>query len=332
MIRIFSAVSLLLSRSELSYRLLRKVCNIKVVFLCYPEEKRFTNNFLYSWLHKYAKSPFVIGYFRQNGNLGLTFAINLENGLKELMTMGKGGKLAEIYQRMEDVCVFAGADKVALAGSIPSVCSRFKIDIPKVDTTVTPWAVSLAVLATKKMLTISECELIMIGVSGFVGVRVRKHLFDLFPDYYGVTLENKETFSRELARNTKPIIILNISEKGAIQSYLSEMILCSQQRKIIILDEVYPGIINPLDLQMMDEVGISYVRIIGVLADQVVPPFPGEYNRGGFVFPMTDRNSREISDYLVCDGYHWAEAPVIPCCAASDSDNLRVVIRLMTEN
>lgn len=310
-----------------------KVFKIRTVFMIYPENLDFACHYVYRpFVRIFRWRANLLGAYKQNGELGLIFGTQfgsfdnnkaIVKGIKE----GRLGKLIEIFEYKRRL---VGAKRIALAGTMPSICRKYGVNVPVLDTEATPLAVATALVAAIKLLDLDKDDtaVVLLGGNGFVARNLVSHLIDLELEIISIDLENRSDFFQNVIdAYSSNVIILNCTWKGELGKYFEDIRRCREMKPLVaILDEVYPGLDRFL-VQLLSHHSIPYIRVKGVAADWVYPAFPFEYGRGGFVFPASG-GGENIEDLLLQNGYDDGLVAVLPCCAAHlpISGKLRIVI------
>jgi len=257
--------------------------------LVYPANEEYTTAFSYRYRARWHEwKPGPIGFFWQNGKVGVSFAISASDG--KFSSPANKEKLENLVARMEEIRVLLGAKHKTFAGILPGVLfmRRLVRDTPEADITVK--TVVQVINKVKLLENLSEdTPVIVLGGRGFIG---RKVVASLPEDtVYSVDIASGSKQSCwPFHLQDKPVLLVNISLNFALSQYVHLM-----WPKMVVINEVYPEPSNELARDIRS-VGCHCYHIVGVKA-KALPPFPGGYEGG------------------------------VPCCAAWQSEGLEALFK-----
>ena len=270
--------------------LANKKCGlIKSVFLVYPATEEYGLAYAYRWrLAKNKWQPWLVGFFCQNGKIGIKFAISASNG--QFGDPINKENLYHLVQRMEKLKVLFHAEYKTFAGILPGVLfmNRLVKETPEADVTVE--AVKQVIGKVKSLERLSEdTPVIVLGGRGFIGRRVV------------AALPQGIAYSMDIVGNNgpnvwpshlqgKPVLLVNISLNSALSQYIHLL-----WPEVVVVNEVYPEPCQEL-AQQLKAVGCHCYHVVGVKA-KALPSFPGGYQGG------------------------------IPCCAAWQSNEMEALFK-----
>jgi len=249
---------------------------VKTVFLLYPASPRYTQAYSFDWFaRKIFFTPVLLGVFRQNGKIGLTFGISATE--RDFLNSNNNHGLRRIHNRMESLCQTIGAQQKTFAGILPGVfVSRgiLPANPPENRATVVAVLHALDKLRITTGLDIAT-PLVVLGAFGFVGKELLKVLeAEATAPVYPVDLHNRESFAVMMEElRGKPAIVLNLSKKGALRKYVRHL-----WSGVVVLNEVYPEP-GKEELRLMHETGVLCWHLVGIKGT-AWPPFPGAYHGG----------------------------------------------------
>ena len=262
---------------------------IESVFLVYPATDGYGLAYAYRWrLVKNRWKPWLVGFFCQNGKIGIKFAISASNG--QFSDPDNKGNLCHLVQRMEKLRKLFHAEYKTFAGILPGVLfmKRLVKETPEADVTVE--AVKQVIGKVKSLEGLSEdTPVIVLGGKGFIGRRVV------------ASLPEGTVYSVDIAGNNgqnvwpshlqgKPLLLVNISLNSVLGQYIHLL-----WPEVVVVNEVYPEPNEEL-AQQLKAVGCHCYHVVGVKA-RALPSFPGGYQGG------------------------------IPCCAAWQSEKMEALFK-----
>lgn len=120
------------------------IVKIQSVFLVYPASEKYALAYVYpSRLIKAHWEPWPAGILRQNGKLGIMFAISATND--EFLDDKNSDNLRYLARRMERLRQLFGATRKSFAGILPGVLSRKGIIAEAPEAELTASAVAQAI-------------------------------------------------------------------------------------------------------------------------------------------------------------------------------------------
>lgn len=267
----------------------KRIGVIESIFLVYPATDDYTFAYSYTYRSRWHEwRPGPIGFFRQNGKIGIKFAISAHNG--QFSDPANKDKLRQLVERMERLRKLFCAKHKTFAGILPGVLfmKRLVRETPEADVTVE--AVKQVIGKVKSLEGLDEdTPVIVLGGKGFIGRRVV------------AALPQGTVYSVDIAGNNgqncwpshlqgKPALLVNISLNSALSQYIRLM-----WPELVMVNEVYPEPSDELAEQLKN-IGCHCYHIVGVKA-RALPSFPGGYQGG------------------------------IPCCAAWQSEKMEALFK-----
>jgi hypothetical protein len=272
----------------------RIIERFEIVFDCYAINKDYANAYTYRFTRKKIKfKPWLVGFIIQNGRIGLKFVTSCRE-----QDMNNKEGLTILADRMERIRVMVGAKEKTFAGILPGVLVLNRVLKQKYEQVVTITAVVKALfLLIKQRGLPKSVPIIILGAKGFVGRLVVEALQKLKMNVFCVDV-GKEKNSANLVDWPSNLygektILINIARSGTLALYLNYM-----WKGMIVLNETYGDWTS--EINILEKKGIPFFHIPGVKALSF-PCFPFLYK--GF----------------------------IPLCAAWDSPNMRVGIKLFNK-
>ncbi|MDP3882652.1 MAG: hypothetical protein Q8Q48_01190 [Candidatus Staskawiczbacteria bacterium] len=247
----------------------KKLGVIESIFLVYPATDDYSSAYSYAYRSRWhAWKPGPIGFFWQNGKIGLKFAISAHNG-----QLGDKEKLCHLVERMEVLRKLLGARRKTFAGILPGVLfmKRLVRETPEADVTVE--AVKQVIGKVKSLEGLSEdTPVIVLGGKGFIGRRVVASLPEDAVHSVDIAGNNGQNVWPSHLQG-KPVLLVNISLNSALGQYINLM-----WPKMVIINEVYPEPSDEL-AEQLKRVGCHCYHVVGVRA-RALPSFPGGYQGG----------------------------------------------------
>lgn len=259
------------------------------IFLAYPATDDYSDAYTYRWRARTMEwNPRPIGFFWQNGKIGIKFAISANNG--QFSDPANKDKLCHLVQRMEKLRKLFHAKHKTFAGILPGVLfmRRLVRETPEADVTVE--AVKQVIGKVKLLEGLgNDTPVIVLGGRGFIG---RKVVASLPKDIvYGVDIaggNGHDCWPSHL--QGKPVLLVNISLNSALGQYVHMM-----WPELVVINEVYPEPSDEL-AEQLKSIGCHCYHVVGVKAG-ALPSFPGGYQGG------------------------------IPCCAAWQSEDMEALFK-----
>lgn len=246
---------------------------IKSIFMLYPANEKYTRAYVYAWYARSMKwKPRLVGVLKQNKKWGMIFGISATE--EDYVNPENINNLKIVEMNLERIRKILGADQKTFAGILPGVLSSKGVirNSPEREVTVKAVLQALARIRSDENLP-QNTPVIILGGEGFIGSALRKagngnfHTFDL-----GLGKESHFFDFFEKLRG-KPTILLNITKKGALSSYISYL-----WPEIIVVNEVYPEP-SGKELSEIKALGSKCYHIIGVKG-KAWPGFPRGYAGG----------------------------------------------------
>jgi hypothetical protein len=262
---------------------------IKSVFLVYPANDGYGLAYAYRWrLAKNEWKPWLVGFFWQNGKIGVKFAISSSNG--QFSDSANRGNLCHLVQRMEKLRKLFCAKHKTFAGILPGVLFMKRLVRETPEANVTVEAVKQVIGKVKSLEGLSEdTPVIVLGGKGFIGRRVVASLPEGTVHSVDVAGNNGQSVWPSHLQG-KPVLLVNISLNSALGQYIHLL-----WPEVVVVNEVYPEPCEEL-AQQLKAVGCHCYHIVGVKA-RALPSFPGGYQGG------------------------------IPCCAAWQSEKMEALFK-----
>ncbi len=242
------------------------VFEIRTVFLMYPEQRKYALSFVYpSRLPKVKWSPFLAGFFVQNGKLGLMFAISATPA--DFRDPANEDGLRMMVQRMEKIRQLVGAPRRTFAGVLPGIlyAKRLVKTAPEVEVTIEGVLRAIDIVKQREGIY-ATVPIIVLGGRGFIGRRLVKKLQEKGNQV--IVVDKDDPWPDDLYGEV--VIVVNTTLKGALLRYRSKM-----WSEMIIINEVYP----PPKADDFSDIGCAIYHIKGAKA-WALPPFPHAYQGG----------------------------------------------------
>ena len=209
----------------------------------------------------------------------------------ELLEKNNKEKIKEIARRMEKIRQLVHADEKTFAGILPGILSKRKITDKSPEADLTALIVVEAVKLVKKKNGVGkEIPIVVLGGRGFIGKMVVDKL---------KSVQKSDIYAVDIAgRNKWPKreirkIIINVARHNTIGFYLDAL-----REGDIIINEAYPAPSSEI-ISAIKSFNCDCFHIVGVEAT-AFPRFTQAYQGG------------------------------IPCCAAWNSDEKKVIIKKLT--
>ncbi len=261
---------------------------IESVFLVYPANEEYMSAYAYRYRAKrHEWKPGPIGFFWQNGKIGVKFAISAHNG--QFRDPSNKENLRRVVDRMEKLRTLFHAKRKTFAGILPGILLAMRIIRETHEVEVT---VKVVVKATEQVKSLedmaTDAPIIVLGGRGFIGRRVVAAL----PKSNGYCVD----VASGKPKNDWPVhlkgeraILVNISLNSALDEYLHLL-----WPEVVVINEVYPEP-SQETVDKLKSIGCSCYHICGVEGG-ALPSFPHGYEGG------------------------------IPCCAAWPSDGIEALL------
>jgi hypothetical protein len=266
----------------------RKLSVIGSVFLAYPANADYSDAYTYRRRAKTMEwNPKPIGFFWQNGKLGIKFAISTSNG--QFSDPANKDNLCRLVERMEKLRKLFCAEHKTFAGILPGVLfmKRMVRETPEAD--VTAEAVKQVIEKVKLLEKLGDdTPIIVLGGRGFIGRRVMASLPKDVAHSVDIVENDQNSWPSHL--RGKPVLLVNISSKSVLSQYIPLL-----WPEVVIVNEVYPEPTLKLARQLK-ALGCRCYHVVGVKAG-ALPSFPGGYQGG------------------------------IPCCAAWQSKDMEALFK-----
>jgi len=260
-----------------------------VVFLLYPANQKYTSAYVYSWYARQMKwKPRLVGVLYQENRIGFIFGISATE--KDFYDKKNTEKLRKLERDMEKIKRLLRAKQKSFAGVLPGVLASRGIlsEIPERKVTVK--AIKRAVeRAREKENLPEESPVVILGGKGFIGSLAKKEIENSYAFDLG---EEKDLLSFLQKMKGKPVIILNVTKKEVLTSYIPYF-----WQEITVVNEVYPEPTQK-EVSEMRKRGVACYHMVGTRG-KAIPSFPRAY-RGG-----------------------------IPCCASFWHEGYEVILKKM---
>lgn len=267
----------------------KRIGAIESVFLVYPATEEYISAYSYAYRSRWHEwKPGPIGFFCQNGKIGVKFAISASNS--QFCDMANKSKLCCLVERMERIRKLFCAKHKTFAGILPGVLfmKRLVKETPEADVTVE--AVKQVIGKVKSLEGLSEnTPVIVLGGKGFIGRRVVASLPQGIVHSVDIAGNNGQNCWPSHLRG-KPVLLVNISLNSALGQYIHLL-----WPEVVAVNEVYPEPNEEL-AQQLKVIGCHCYHVVGVKA-KALPSFPGGYQGG------------------------------IPCCAAWQSEKMEALFK-----
>ena len=232
----------------------------------------------------------LTGLLKQNGKIILMFTVFVLES--DLLEKKNKKRLEEIVRHIEKIRQLVHADNKAFAGILPGLLLKRKMIDKSPEADLTALIVVEAVKLVKKRIGVDEeIPIVVLGGRGFIGKAVVDKLKSVQKsDIYVVDIIGRNNKWPE--GKTRKIVI-NLARHNTIQLYYDAL-----RRGDVILNEAYPAPSFEI-ISAIKSFNCDCFHIVGVEAT-AFPRFTQAYQGG------------------------------IPCCAAWNSDEKKVIIKKLT--
>lgn len=264
---------------------------LSTVFVMYPATPEYADAYIpKNKLHIMRWKPYIVGFFIQNGRLGLKCVISSEErDFRDTSNLENLRSLVDTTNSLKDILY---ASQTSFSGVLPGILNEHRIIKGSPEAKVTVATVVKSEETLRNKLNISEqIPTVVLGGAGFIGRRVVRELKkrDRVTLVIDPKVTNEEKNWQEVLKN-QDSIILNLAPTETLKSYLDHITTDS-----ILLNESYPEPCNQTQKTLKD-LGIAAYHISGVKA-RSFPTFPMAYKGG------------------------------IPCCAARLTEGIKPLIK-----
>ncbi|MDD3608081.1 MAG: hypothetical protein PHQ20_04840, partial [Candidatus Moranbacteria bacterium] len=188
------------------------------VFLAYPANDEYSDAYTYHWRARTMEwNPRPIGFFWQNGRVGVKFAISASNG--QFIDPENKKKLRGLVERMEKIRKLFCAKHKTFAGILPGVLfmKRLVRETPEADVTVE--AVKQVIGKVESLEGLGEdTPVIVLGGKGFIGRKVVASLPETVIHSVDIAGCNGQNCWPAHLRG-KHVLLVNISLNSALVQY-----------------------------------------------------------------------------------------------------------------
>jgi len=274
----FARLLNLLLHNRPAFRLLGRMNRrwgfLSTVFVMYPATEEYAKAYVPLSKREIMRwSPWLVGFYRQGGKVGLAFVISSTE--EQFRDAGNIAKLQKMVDQARQVCDLVGASQLSFAGILPGVLNTHRIVKGSVEAQVTVEAIVRAEEALRACLSLGDdTPVLLLGANGFIGRRVARKMVHrkLYPvDPTLQTLHNDGQWRSDL--NRRSAIVLNLATPEALR-----MVAMDLWPEAVVLNEVYPEP-DETTRSALRAAGCSVYHITGLRALSI-PPFPKVY-RGG---------------------------------------------------
>jgi hypothetical protein len=247
---------------------------IKSIFMLYPANEKYTKAYVYLWYARSMKwKPRLVGLLKQNEKWGFIFGISATE--EDFANPENISNLKKVEARLERIKILLGADQKTFAGILPGIFFSKGIVANPIERDVTVKAViqALGKIRANEGLPL-DVTVIVLGGEGFIGSTLRKVGNSIYGNFYSLDMGEEEHFLALTEKlRGKPIILLNVTKKGALSFYTPYL-----WPEVVVVNEVYP---EPNDKELADikARGATCYHIIGTKG-KAWPGFPRGYAGG----------------------------------------------------
>jgi len=254
---------------------------VESIHMTYPAESRFREAytfqapFLRRLYRAFDWTPSPIALFWQGGKLGLTLAVPSDEAA--LVARENEAKLRLLLRRLRLIQRLVGASQVTLAGILPSLIARNRIDTGGLVVADPRPATRRALLSAIDQVVESDFDgkrppILLFGGAGYVGADLKAAL-----EANGDALciidvkEGAESAETCLSRfRGQPVLLVDVARRGALAPQISRL-----WPELVLLNETYPEPTGKM-LAALHSRGIRVRHVAGV-AGTLRPSLPGAY-------------------------------------------------------
>lgn len=261
----------------------KKLKLISSVFLCYAGSPKYAEYYAfkstYGWL-KWRPTP--IGILKQGNKWGIVFGTPMTE--KDFTSRANQKRFTSIMNRLEKISAWVGAEKISLAGVLPSYLQKQGKEIQGCDNTMPAMAVVESYLAlSDKDFNGAPPPVILLGGNGDLGQEIQKILEVKGVAYWVVDPNGGSTKLPEMLRS-KAVILIDVSRRNVLQTYVDDM-----WSDITILNETFPEPSKKLVSNLKSK-GIRMYHLSGVEGN-IFPSLPYGYENSVPCCAMHDVSS-----------------------------------------
>lgn len=248
---------------------------IKTIFLAYPANDKFAKEYVFeSILEETRWSPWVTGFFIQNGKVGINFAISsTEIDFREEVNLDQ---LRELWLKMNHLRNLLDAEQMTFAGILPGIFYKKNIihKLPiELDNTVNAVRDVVLSITNELNLSIKDTPIIVLGGKGFVGNKFIDVMNESAVYCIDIRDENSYNIQDIMQKHKNEIIVLNVANQKALEENLIYF-----DERVIIINEVYPEPDSEISQKITNK-GSLLFHVVGV-EGKAFPSFPKAYKNG----------------------------------------------------
>lgn len=254
---------------------------VESIHMTYPAESRFREAytfqapFLRRLYRAFDWTPSPIALFWQGGEMGVTLAVPSDEAA--LVARENEAKLRLLLRRLRLIQRLIGASQVTLAGILPSLIARNRIDTGGLVVADPRPATRRALLSAIDQVVESDFDgkrppILLFGGAGYVGADLMAAL-----EANGDALciidvkEGAESAETCLSRfHGQPILLVDVARRGALAPQISRL-----WPELVLLNETYPEPTGKM-LAALHSRGVRVRHVAGV-AGTLRPSLPGAY-------------------------------------------------------
>lgn len=255
-------------------RLNRRWNFLSTIFVMYPATDEYANAYVpLDALPIMKWTPYLVGFFVQNGKVGLKFVISSTEA--DFRNRDNIKKLEHMVKYAQAIQMLVGAKQISYSGILPGILNEYRLIRRSIEAKVTVEAVIRAEKLLRERTKLSDdTPVVLLGGAGFIGRRVAR----------GMSGKRVHIADPILAANTdrcgwvemfkgRSTIILNIANKEALANCVELL-----WPEAIVLNEVYPEP-NKKTISSIKLKGCPLYHIVGLKAFSF-PSFPKAYKGG----------------------------------------------------